>query len=199
MSEIFLTPQYWNERYRTGHTPWDIGQVSPAIQRYLDQLPDQSIRILIPGAGNAYEAIYAHRRGFSQVYVCDWAPSAFDYLRQQAPDFPAEQLLIADFFKLDITVDLIIEQTFFCAIDPAQRAEYARKAADLLSSGGRVAGLLFATHFAQPGPPFGGTQEGYEAIFNPFFQILQMDITPWSIPPRAGNELFFELKKKPTD
>ncbi len=195
MEEQRLDSAYWNERYARQNTPWDIGQASPPIVRYLDQLPDKSTRILIPGAGSAYEAVYAHRQGFHQVFVCDWAPRAFEHLRQAAPGFPAAHLIADDFFKLQIEVDLILEQTFFSAIPPVHRKEYARKTAELLSPNGKVAGLLFAHPFEQEGPPFGGTKAVYENIFSPFFEILQMDISPDSIPPRLGRELFFELRK----
>lgn len=189
----FLSPQYWDERYRAGNTGWDIQQVSPPLKRYVDELPDKQRRILIPGAGRAYEAIYLHRQSFGEVFVCDWAESAFETLRREAPDFPAEHLLVGDFFALDLAVDLMLEQTFFCAIDPELRAGYARKAAELLVPGGRLAGLLFASHFPFAGPPFGGTRDEYIDCFAPYFDILHLDIAPDSIAPRQGNELFFEF------
>lgn len=190
-----LTPTYWNARYAQHNTPWDIGYASPPIKRYIDQLSDKSTRILIPGAGSAYEAIYAYQQGFEQVFVCDWAPRAFDHLRQVAPEFPAGQLIIEDFFQLKIEVDLILEQTFFSAIHPSRRDAYARKTSELLSPGGKIAGLLFAHPFEQEGPPFGGTKAEYERIFAPYFDILQMEISEHSVAPRRGRELFFELRK----
>jgi methyl halide transferase len=50
--------QYWSERYEKSQTGWDVGNVSPALKDYFDQLTDKSISILIPGCGNAYEAEY---------------------------------------------------------------------------------------------------------------------------------------------
>ncbi len=193
MSE--LDPGYWQNRWGNDNTPWDIGVVSPPIQRYIDQLSRKDMRILIPGAGRAHEAIYLHQKGFTQVYVCDWAEAAFDYLREQVPDFPTAHLLIADFFDLILELDLILEQTFFCAIDPGLRTRYAAKAAELLVANGRVAGLLFARPFPFAGPPFGGTEEEYREVFAPYFSIAEMSISPHSIKPRLGNELFFELEK----
>ena len=191
-----LDVSFWEAHYQQENTPWDIGAVSPALKAYVDRIADKNLRILIPGAGSAKEAIYLHREGFTRVYVCDWAPSAFQYLRQEAPDFPEAHLIAGDFFKLDLEVDLILEQTFFCAIAPEQREAYAAKTASLLSSGGKLAGLLFAVHFEQEGPPFGGTQAEYERLFTPHFQILHLAISEASIKPRAGRELFIELKKR---
>lgn len=191
-----LNAAYWNERYLHHDTPWDIGAVSPPIQAYIDQLSDRSLKILIPGAGRAHEAAYLKQQGFEQVWVCDWAEAAFVDFRAQAPDFPRSHQLIMDFFKLDIQVDLILEQTFFCALDPAYRQNYVEKCADLLFPGGKLVGLLFASYFPFEGPPFGGNQEEYQILFGESFFIQRMEIAQNSIQPRLGNEIFIELQKK---
>ena len=85
-----LTADYWNQRYLTENTPWDLGDVSPAIKHFMDRWTDRQARILIPGAGRAYEAVYLHQQGFTNVFVCDWAPEAFHHLQDQAPDFPKD-------------------------------------------------------------------------------------------------------------
>ena len=189
-----LSAEYWNQKYKIGHTPWDIGYASPPLLEYVNQLKNKHLRILIPGAGRAYEAAWLHRAGFEQVWVCDWAPAAFGHLLEHCPEFPEERLLVADFFELDMEFDLILEQTFFCAIDRAQRQAYARQAARLLGNGGRLAGVLFAEEFEQEGPPFGGTAAEYRACFISHFEILMMDTSPHSIGPRAGRELFVEMR-----
>jgi len=191
-----LDSAFWESHYQQENKPWDLGAVSPALKQYVDQITDRNLRILIPGAGSAYEAIYLHRQGFTQVFVCDWAPSAFDYLRREAPDFPEAHLLVADFFKLELQVDLILEQTFFCAISPTLREQYAEKIATLLADGGKLAGLLFAFPFEQEGPPFGGTRAEYERLFAPHFEIIHLATSEASIKPRAGRELFIELQKR---
>ena len=55
---VNLDAEYWEERYRAGTTGWDIGSPSTPLKEYIDQLQDPSKKILIPGAGNAYEAEY---------------------------------------------------------------------------------------------------------------------------------------------
>lgn len=190
-----LTPAYWNERWETGNTPWDIGGIAPAIRQYLDQLQDPAMHLLIPGAGRGYEARYLFEKGFSNVWVCDWAPQAKRAFLQAHPNFPEAQFLVADFFSLDLQVDLILEQTFFCAILPAQRPSYVKKAHELLRPGGKIAGLLFAEPFPFEGPPFGGTKTAYLPLFEAYFFVARMDITDASIRPRAQRELFFEAEK----
>lgn len=187
-----LNANYWNERYQAGQIPWDIGYASPPLLAYAASILDKQTRILIPGAGHAYEAVALHQRGFGQIFVCDWAPLAFTHLRQNAPDFPENNLLVADFFTLDLQVDLILEQTFFCAIDPALRPNYVAHAAKLLAPGGTLAGVLFANPFPFPGPPFGGTAQEYTQLFSKHFSIRQLALCEQSIKPRAGRELFLE-------
>lgn len=190
-----LSPEYWDRRYTEANTPWDIGYASPPLIDYAASFPSDT-RILIPGAGRAYEAVHLHRQGYGRVYVCDWAESAFTHLREHAPDFPAEHQLTGDFFDLDLTVDLILEQTFFCALPVAQRPDYARHSARLLREGGLLAGLLFSRPFPFEGPPFGGTEDEYRRLFTPHFHILRMETAAASIRPRAGSELFIELERR---
>ncbi|MCB0638202.1 MAG: methyltransferase domain-containing protein [Lewinella sp.] len=190
-----LTSDYWESRWQAGYTGWDIGAVSPPLRHFIDQLTDKQQRILIPGAGNAYEAEYLHRLGFEQVFVCDWAPSAFGRLRQVAPGFPEDHLIVSDFFALDLELDLVLEQTFFCALPPERRQDYVRQMAHLLRPGGRLAGLLFASPFPFDGPPFGGARTEYEQLLFPYFHLREMSLSPHSIPPRLGNELFFVAEK----
>ena len=192
-----LNADYWERRWQDQQTGWDIGQASPPLMHYVTPLLSDNPRILIPGAGRAYEAIALHQMGFTNVMVCDWAATAFDHLRASEPKFPEEHLLVGDFFDLPLSseVDLVLEQTFFCAIDPSLRPRYVEKMYDILRPGGRLAGVLFAKPFPFTGPPFGGTRREYEALFSKQFQILQLEVSPHSIRPRLGNEFFLELLK----
>ncbi|MCF8245910.1 MAG: SAM-dependent methyltransferase [Saprospiraceae bacterium] len=191
-----LDQTYWQHRYLESNTPWDIGYASPPLKDFIDTLKDQNMQILVPGAGRAYEAIYLHRKGFQQVFVCDWADKAFDFLRVEAPDFPEQNLICRDFFELNGVFDLILEQTFFCAISPSLRGQYVSKAASLLRQGGSLAGLLFANPFETEGPPFGGTENEYRKLFTPTFEVFCLEMAKNSILPRSQNELFFQLFKK---
>ena len=51
-----LDVAFWNNRWATGQTGWDIGYASPAITTYLQQYENKNAAILIPGCGNAHEA-----------------------------------------------------------------------------------------------------------------------------------------------
>lgn len=190
-----LDASYWESRYHKENTPWDIGYPSPPLVDYLRKNTSTTDRILIPGAGHAYEAVWLHQQGYTDVFVCDWAPSAFEILKQKAPDFPKEHLLVRDFFTLDLEVDLILEQTFFCAIAPKKRTNYVRQACQLLGTSGKLAGLLFTHPLERGGPPYGGHPDEYHSLFGKYFDILQLSPSPNSIKPRSGNEVFIEVRK----
>ncbi|WP_276495657.1 SAM-dependent methyltransferase [Pontibacter litorisediminis] len=185
---------YWQQRYQQNETGWDVGGITPPLKHYFDQLKNKNQRILIPGCGNAYEAEYLHKNGFRNVYVADVAEAPLQNLLDRVSGFQEEHLLHQDFFALEGTYDLVVEQTFFCALDPSLRPAYARKCAELLQLKGILMGLLFDTTFEKDGPPFGGSREEYETYFAPYFDFLHFDTAYSSIPPRQGKELFIELK-----
>ena len=187
---------FWEERYKTGETGWDIGRVSPPIKEYIDQLKNKDLKILIPGGGNSYETEYLFQQGFKNVFLIDIAKQPLKNLKTRIPDFPDEHLIHGDFFQLNDHYDLILEQTFFCAIDPVLRPQYARKTSELLNPNAKIAGLLFNTVFDKDGPPFGGNQKEYLTYFSPYYEIISFEESYNSIPPRQGKELFFIFKKK---
>ena len=188
-----LDAEYWESRYAGGDIPWDIGHVSPPLKAYFDQLHDKGIRILIPGAGSAYEAIYLLENGFDNVHVCDISPTAIHNLQSR---FPRVNTICEDFFCISGSYDLIVEQTFFCALDPSLRRKYFEKMHELLTQDGKLMGLLFASNFEKPGPPFGGSAEEYLDLMDGLFEPIYLKMAYNSIEPRKDNELFFLLKKQ---
>lgn len=190
-----LDETFWDNRYQTNDTGWDLGGISPPIKAYIDQLNDTSIKILIPGGGNSYEAEYLYNKGFHNVFVVDISKTALNNIKSRVPTFPENQLLHQDFFDLDMQFDLVFEQTFFCAINPLLRSQYVSKMTNLLSINGKVVGLLFNVPLYSDRPPFGGSKAEYIKTFKPSFDILTMEEAHNSHETRLGRELFFKLKK----
>ena len=191
-----LDKTYWEERYRENRLGWDIGHVSTPIKTYVDQLKDTSLKILIPGAGRGYEAQYLHQNGFGQTYVVDIASQPLQHILDVCAGFPEGHLLEDDFFEMEESeFDLILEQTFFCALDPGLRPRYVEKMYDILKPGGILAGVLFDFPLSETGPPFGGSIEEYQSLFQDRFTIHKMERAYNSIPPRQGKELFFIFEK----
>jgi len=191
-----LNKNYWSEKYQTNQIGWDAGAITTPLKEYIDQIENKNIKILIPGAGNSYEAEYLFNNGFSNVFVVDLAKEPLENLLKRVPKFPTGHLIQDDFFELKETFDLVIEQTFFCALNPNMRARYVSKMAAVLNVKGKIAGLLFQFPLTEKGPPFGGSEQEYLAHFSKLFKIKTLETAYNSIKPREGSELFVIFEKK---
>ncbi|MFP9098085.1 SAM-dependent methyltransferase [Flavobacterium sp. RHBU_24] len=191
-----LDKTYWEERYKSDDVAWDTGSITPPIKQYIDQLTDKNARILVPGAGNGHEFAYLAENGFENATVLDIAETPLKNIAARLPHLTAERLINADFFEHYGTYNLIIEQTFFCALPPALRQNYVTKMHSLLAPGGKLAGLLFDFELTEQGPPFGGSREEYVNLFAPLFKINMLHRAYNSIKRREGKELFFIFEKK---
>lgn len=190
-----MNEKYWEDRYLNDETGWDMSGVSTPLKAYINQLKNKTQNILIPGAGNGYEAEYLINRGFKNVYVLDIARTPLNNLKKRIPSFPEKQLLHLDFFNVQMKFDLILEQTFFCALAPQLRTEYATKMYQLLKPHGQLAGLFFDFPLTENGPPYGGNKDEYLTYFTPLFEIKTFERCYNSHPKRKGKELFFNFKK----
>lgn len=190
-----LDQDFWNDKYINNQTGWDLGQVSPPIKAYIDQLENKSTKILIPGAGNAYEADYLLKKGFKNITIIDIAPRLLEKLKGKWKNNSSVQILQSDFFNHKGKYDLIIEQTFFCAIDPSNRRNYVKKMNELLNQNGKLVGLLFDRYF-EGGPPFGGSKDEYEKLFTERFELDEFETAQNSVEPRSGMELWINCRPR---
>nr|WP_153926602.1 methyltransferase domain-containing protein [Riemerella anatipestifer] len=191
-----MNQNYWNDRWKENKIGWDIGFASPPIVEYMKQYPNKDAKILIPGCGNAYEAEFLIENGFQNITLIDIAPKAVDNLKIKFHKNPHIKVICEDFFRHNGKYDLIIEQTFFCAINPNKRTDYIKKVLSLLKENGQVVGVLFNKIFEEKGPPFGGLSNEYINLFEPFFKVKTLEPCYNSISPRANSELFINLIKK---
>lgn len=190
-TDDIFNSEYWNQRYADGTTRWDMRSPSPPLQEYCAGISDKSLQILIPGAGSSHDAGKLYDEGFSGVFVVDWSENALKDFGAIYPSFPSDHLICSNFFEIEGNYDLILEQTFFCALPPALRPDYVRKMHSLLKPDGKLAGVWFNFPLTAEGPPFGGSEAEYRDLFKDHFQFEILEPCRNSIPPRAGSELFF--------
>lgn len=193
---LSLNEQYWTSRYNQNSIGWDVGQVTFPIAQFLDQIENKDLKILIPGAGNAYETAYAFELGFKNLHILDISKAPLNNFLERYSNFPRDQVHHENFFEHQGKYDLILEQTFLCALPVALRPDYVNKMYNLLQSKGQIAGVLFNKDFGTDGPPFGGSEEEYRTYFSDLFAIKTMEICYNSIPQRLGFEIFIRLIKK---
>ena len=146
---------FWEDRYRTGRTPWETGRPPPALERFLAREPASTggnpRRVLLPGCGIGYEVAAFHAAGWSPLAV-DYSPAAVARATA-ALGALGRFVRLADFFADDPggPFDLVYERAFLCSMPPTRWPDYARRIAALLPPGGRLAGIF--VHGDEPEPP----------------------------------------------
>lgn len=191
---VELSKEYWSKRYNDSKTGWDLGAANPYLISSVVDRFDKDSKILIPGAGNAYEVEELYKLGYKNVYALDWSKEPLDNLKKRLPNLPDSHFINESFFDHEGDYDLIIEQTFFCALDPNLRSDYVLKMNGLLKKSGVLLGLLFMVPDL-PGPPFGGTINEYVDLFSRCFDLAYFHPSFESIKPRMGSECFFRVIK----
>lgn len=191
-----LNKEYWSFRYHQNDVPWDAGMITTPIKEYINQLQNKDLKILIPGVGNGHELNYLFVNGFKNVYGLDISEEPIANFIKNNPDFPEAQLIVDDFFNHTEQYDLIIEQTFFCALNTDLRPLYVSRMNQLLNKNGKLAGVLFSFPLTEKGPPFGGSKEEYQELFSGSFLIKTLASCYNSIKPRKNNEFFIIFNKK---
>lgn len=187
--------EYWNNKWKNSQIGWDIGSASTAISEYFLQVENKDLKILIPGCGNAHEAELLLKEGFKDITLLDISPKACELISKKFSEDEVE-IICGDFFAHHGKYDLIVEQTFFCALDPKLRREYVKKMHELLAENGKIVGLLFDRDFEGTTPPFGGTEEEYRSLFNEKFEIRTLERCYNSIKPRENTEVFINFSKR---
>lgn len=191
-----LDAHYWNSQYISNTTGWDLGMPSPALVAFIDTLEKKDIRILIPGCGNAYEAEYLLEAGFSNITLIDISAELVKKLQERFAGNANITVILGDFFELKGQFDVILEQTFFCALQPFMREHYVQKMRELLDENGILAGLMFNRNFEKPGPPFGGSANDYQKLFEANgLEMVEIENCLNSVAPRANSEVFVKAKK----
>ncbi|NOX86452.1 MAG: SAM-dependent methyltransferase [Chlorobi bacterium] len=191
-----FSPEFWDMQYKEGKTGWDIGYVSPPLKEYIDQLTDRSLKILVPGAGSAWEVEYLFNNHFKNTFLLDFSEESILRFRKRCPVFPEDHIIKENFFEHSGQYDRILEQTFITSFPTQHRQAFARQVSHLLKPGGKFVGLMFNHEFPFDGPPFGGTKQEYQMLFEDLFEIEKLEIAYNSIKPRKGRELFVVLRKK---
>lgn len=186
-------PDWWNQRYANRDTPWDLGNPTPILESLLTAMGLKAgpglQSALIVGAGRGHDARLLAERGF-EVLVVDFAPLALQAASDNLQGLSVK-FLEADLFELPRllagqTVDVLVEHTCFCAIDPSRRNDYARVASELVRPGGLLVGVFF--EFERPtGPPFGGHRQEYRETFSPYFEIQRLELASVGHEKRAAS------------
>lgn len=174
------SPAFWSNRYAAGRTPWDLRGVPAAVTAFLDRSSPRGT-VLIPGCGSGYEIRAFHDAGWD-VTAIDFAPGAIERARAVLGPL-ASKVQLGDFFAPEFggRFDLIYERTFLCALLPSRWSEYAGRMTELLSEGGRLAGV-FVYGEASDGPPFAMPEGREKELFAEHFHLTRSEPLSPSLP-----------------
>lgn len=216
----------WDAIWKAQKMGWDAGRSSPALVSLLQEEEryrsnsTQFKTALVPGCGTGYDLITlaTHVKGLQTVHGIDLSETAVDVARKfvaenlqklEKSEMPVVEAFQADFFKLPTTstctYDLIFDYTFFCALSPSMRQQWAETYAQLLTpESGELICLEFPLHKAaderDKGPPFLVSHETYAQVLEPLGFECVMYREPAEVKghePRQGKESLavWRLKK----
>jgi hypothetical protein len=187
------SPAFWDERFERGFTPWDKGGVPGQLREFI--ATSQPASVLIPGCGAAYELVYFSEAGWDATAL-DFSPAAVAMARETVGEW-RHRVTEADFFAWEPAPDLtvIYERAFLCALPPAMRPQVAKRWAQLLPSGGLLAGFFFFDD-APKGPPFGISRDELDRLLGEDFECVEDAGVADSIPVFAGKERWMVWRRK---
>lgn len=203
-----LSSAAWEQHYQDQDTPWDLSGPTPEFRRLFEDASFRSQlhlkkrpRALVPGGGRGHDAILLAQCNY-EVDLVDFAPTAL-LAAMEAASLSKVTLhpYKKDFFSLPQlpyhheSYDLLLEYTFFCAIDPSLRPQYVQAAASLLQKNGWLVGLFFPLRMDKEGPPFPVSRAEVEELFSPYFE-LTIEEPQASVKPRQGNEFLGIFRRK---
>ena len=184
-----LNMDFWQGRYNSQNTPWDLGKASPHLSALLQQAPDwlRPGKTAVVGCGRGHDAALFAQAGFPTV--------GFDYAPGAIAEAKALYGAMADFQQANLfeladpaspwagQFDYWIEHTCFCAILPEERPAYVRSALNLLKPNGLLIGV-FWEHDDPDGPPFSTPEADWHAAFDAHFEVVSVEAGP----PAGGRQ-----------
>ena len=191
----------WSQRYQSGDTPWDLGgphpELAARIAAGLAPAERGTRRALVPGCGRGHDALALAEAG--------WLVTALDLVDPTAGELGAKLARLGGEHRVGDALahaasrpyELFFEHTFFCAIDPSQRAQWGELVARSLAPGGRLCALLYPVGkvASEGGPPFGVTLDDVLQVLPRTFRPRLDELVSHGIARRNWPERWAELER----
>jgi len=193
------TAEFWQERFASGRTPWDRGEINPALEPLIARgaFPVGAL-VLVPGCGAGHEVARLAAAG-CRVVAVDYAPGAVALTRERLARAGLDaQVVEADLLEWapPAPLDAIWDQACLCALHPDHWTTYAARLADWMSPGGLLA--LLAVQVEREGRRQGFIEgPPYHCDVNAMRALFPWGSWKWPKPPyesRAHRSGFAELE-----
>ncbi|CAK9866312.1 unnamed protein product [Sphagnum jensenii] len=185
----------WEQMWQEGISPWNLRGVTPAITHLVKENNLREGRYLVPGCGLGYDVV-ALASAKRHVVGLDISKTSLEKAQELAsgnPNAEFVEFVNADFFTYvppaAAAFDAIFDYTFFCALDPSLRPEWAKKTAELLAVDGELITLVYPLGEYEGGPPYAVSLQAYEEVLHPWGLTVSScnDDIP-SVEARKGRE-----------
>lgn len=196
---------FWQQRFERGQTPWDRGGANPQLARWLANDSIHSGQtVAVPGCGSGHDVLALAQHGCAVVAI-DYAQAAVAQTRDRVAAAGMQvEVVQADVLEWQpqAPLDMVFEQTCWCALHPDHWVAYADQLQRWLRPGGRL--LLLAMQCLRAGAAEGRIEGP------PYHMDIQMlrallPATQWSWPtppyervphPAGWTELALVLTRK---
>lgn len=176
---------FWQQRFERAQTPWDRGGPNPQLARWLgsqDLQPGHTV--CVPGCGSGHDVLALAQHG-CVVTAIDYADAAVTLTRDRL----IAAGLRADVVQADVldwqpqhALDVVYEQTCWCALHPDHWARYAEQLHRWLRPGGRL--LLLAMQCLRAGAAEGRIEgPPYHMDIQMLRALLPATRWTWPAPP----------------
>lgn len=166
----------WEERYRSGDTPWDSGLPSKELRLVLEEFAIPRGRAVELGCGTGTNAVYLAEQGFD-VTAIDVSPLALDKARERAKHARANvNFVLADLCNVTwdgAQFDFGFDRGCYHCARKVDAPGFFRTVASLMKRGSRYLTLTGnANHPVDEGPPKLREDE-IRADWEPLFRVDQ--------------------------
>ncbi|NVM22185.1 MAG: methyltransferase domain-containing protein [Desulfobacterales bacterium] len=184
----------FEDRYRTGDTPWDLGKPDFNLTDMATKRPIRSCKALEIGCGTGDNAVWLARQGFV-VTGTDISEIAVQKAMEKTSKAGVKcTFLVIDFLNHEIPgapFGFVFDRGCFHSFDSAEeRKQFAKNVASHLAKGGLWLSIVGSAD-AQPrdhGPPTRTARDIVTAA-EPYFEILSLNSSHFGSnrpnPPRA--------------
>lgn len=174
-----IDPRRFEERYKTGNTPWDHGTVDCNLTQAVSDRPITACKALDVGCGTGDNAIWLAQQGF-EVTGCDISPTAIEEAQRRAKAAGAAcSFSVLDFLGQETPgapFGFTFDRGCLHSFDTiAQRKEFARRMHSCLEDGGLWLSLAGSADGPprDTGPPQLCAEELVTAV-EPCFEIISL-------------------------